>query len=79
MLGLFAHSTVVICGHAEAVGFLGGPLKEGVLFGKIAALVVLTEDGYARRNEFNDGLGRVGKLQDGVRVQLARRLRTSSK
>jgi iron complex outermembrane receptor protein len=54
-------------GHAEAVGFLSGPLKEGVLFGKIAAYG-LTEDGYAR-NEFNDT--RAGsKLQDGVRVQL---------
>jgi iron complex outermembrane receptor protein len=54
-------------GHAEAVGFLSGPIKEGVLFGKIAAYG-LTEDGYAR-NEFNDT--RAGsKLQDGVRVQL---------
>ncbi|MBL8270280.1 TonB-dependent receptor [Steroidobacter sp.] len=54
-------------GHAEAVGFLSGPLKEGVLFGKIAAYG-LTEDGYAR-NEFN-GRRAGGKLQDGVRVQL---------
>jgi iron complex outermembrane receptor protein len=54
-------------GHAEAVGFVSGPLKEGLLFGKIAAYG-LTEDGYAR-NEF-DG-GRAGsKLQDGARVQL---------
>lgn len=54
-------------GHAEAIGFLSGPLKEGLLFGKIAAYG-LTEDGYAR-NEL-DGR-RVGKkLQDGVRVQL---------
>ena len=54
-------------GHAEAVGFLSGPLKEGVLFGKIAAYG-LTEDGYAR-NEFN-GSRAGSKLQDGVRVQL---------
>ena len=54
-------------GHAEAIGFLSGPLKEGLLFGKIAAYG-LTEDGYAR-NEFNGR--RVGsKLHDGVRVQL---------
>lgn len=54
-------------GHAEAIGFVNGPLKEGLLFGKIAAYG-LTEDGYAR-NEY-DG-SRVGsKLQDGVRVQL---------
>jgi iron complex outermembrane receptor protein len=54
-------------GHAEAIGYLSGPLKEGVLFGKIAAYG-LTEDGYAR-NEFNDT--RAGKkLQDGVRIQL---------
>lgn len=54
-------------GHAEAIGYLSGPLKEGLLFGKIAAYG-LTEDGYAR-NELNDT--RAGsKLQDGVRIQL---------
>ncbi|WP_129774507.1 TonB-dependent receptor [Peristeroidobacter soli] len=54
-------------GHAEAVGFLSGPLKEGLLFGKIAAYG-LTEDGYAK-NMF-DGSRAGSKLQDGVRVQL---------
>src|SRR5262249_49805981 len=53
--------------HAEAVGFISGPLKEGALYGKIAGYG-LTEDGYAR-NVFDDS--RVGKkLQDGARVQL---------
>ena len=54
-------------GHAEAVGYLSGPLKEGVLFGKIAGYG-LTEDGYAT-NAF-DGSTVGKKLQDGVRVQL---------
>lgn len=54
-------------GHAEAVGYLSGPLKEGVLFGKIAAYG-LTEDGYAT-NLF-DGSRGGSKLQDGVRAQL---------
>jgi iron complex outermembrane receptor protein len=54
-------------GHAEAVGYLSGPLKEGVLFGKIAAYG-LTEDGYAT-NLFDDS--RAGnKEQNGVRAQL---------
>jgi iron complex outermembrane receptor protein len=54
-------------GHAEAIGFLSGPLKEGLLFGKIAAYG-LTEDGYAK-NMF-DGSRAGRKLQDGVRIQL---------
>lgn len=54
-------------GHAEAIGFLSGPLKEGLLFGKIAAYG-LTEDGYARN--VADGRRVGSKLQDGVRVQL---------
>ena len=44
-------------GHAEAVGYLSGPLKEGVLFGKIAGYG-LTEDGYAR-NAFDGSRGRL--------------------
>ena len=63
-------------GHAEAIGYLSGPLKEGVLFGKIAAYG-LTEDGYAT-NLFDDSRAGSKDCRTACAPSCARLLPTSS-